>query len=105
MLIELDVAVAHALAILVCHLGHGLSRLVHEVVVDEPLAHKLLRELLLGLALLKFLLVAVGIEIAAAVGGVDLIDKVDLAVVLSKLILGVDQYQTVLGSDLLSALE
>ena len=44
---------------------NGLAWLVHEVVLDEPLANELLRELALRLTLLKLLLVTVGIEVAA----------------------------------------
>ena len=64
-LIELDIAVADTLGILVGNLRHRLSRLVHEVVLDEPLTDKLLRELTLGLAFSQLLLIAVSIEVTA----------------------------------------
>ena len=57
-------AVTAAFGIFVCNLGHYLSGFIHEVMLDEPLAHKLFRELALGLALGEFLLIAFGIEIA-----------------------------------------
>ena len=58
------VALAHALCIFVGDFGHCLSGFVHEVVFDEPLAYELLRELLLRQALLKLLLVSVSVEVA-----------------------------------------
>ena len=63
-LVQLDITVAHALCILVCYLGHNVAGAVHEVVLNEPLAHELFGELLLGLALLELLLIALGIEVA-----------------------------------------
>ena len=36
--VEFDITVADTLSILVCYLGHHLSRLVHEVMLNEPLA-------------------------------------------------------------------
>ena len=64
MLIQFNVAVAYALCIFVCNLGHYITGTVHEVVLDEPLAYKLLGELLLSLTLLELLLIALGLEIA-----------------------------------------
>ena len=64
-LVKLDIAVAYAFGILVCNLRHSLARLVHKVVLDEPLAYKLLRELLLRQSLLKLLLITVCVEVAA----------------------------------------
>ena len=69
-LVQLDVAAGYALCILVGNLWHSLARLVHEVVLDEPLTNELLRELALRLTLLKLLLVTVGIEVAARVRSV-----------------------------------
>ena len=105
MLVELDVAVAHALGILIGDFRHLLAGLVHEVMLDEPLAHELLRELTLGFTLGKLLLVAVGIEVAAGVGRVDLVDEVHLAITLSELILRVDEDETLAGSYLLTTSE
>ena len=103
MLVELNVAVADALGIFVGDLGHLLSGLVHEVVFDEPLAHKLLRELPLGFALEELLLIAVGIKIAAGVGCVDFVDEIHFSVALAKLILRVDEDESLLGGNLLTA--
>lgn len=66
--------------------------------LDQPLAYKLLGQLALGLTLGETLLVALGIEVATRVGSVYLIDEIYLAVALAKLILGVYQYQSVLGA-------
>ena len=63
-LIQFNVAVAYALCIFVCNLWHYVTWTVHEVVLDEPLANKLLGELLLSLTLLELLLLALGIEVA-----------------------------------------
>ena len=62
-LVKLDVAFAYRFAIGVGHFGNCLAGFAHESVFDEPLTHKLLGELTLGFALLKALLVAVGIEV------------------------------------------
>ena len=102
MLVKFDISAAHALAVFVCHLRNGLSRLVHEVMLNEPLAHKLFRQLLLRFALFKLLFVAVSVEVAAAVGSVNLVNEINLAVVLSELIFCVDENQAVLGGNLLS---
>ena len=40
--IEFDVSVGYALCIFVCYFRHHLSWLVHEIVVDEPLAYEFL---------------------------------------------------------------
>ena len=64
MLVEFDVALAHALCIFVGDFGHCLSGFVHEVVFDESLAYELLRELLLRQTLLELLLVSVSVEVA-----------------------------------------
>ena len=77
MLIQFDVSVADAVGELVGYLRHHLSRLVHEVVVDEPLSNEFLRELSLWLALEEFLVVSFSIEISAGVGGVDFVDDPD----------------------------
>ena len=103
MLVEFDVAVGYALCILVGNLWHGLAWLVHEVVLDEPLANELLRELALWFTLLKLLLVTVSIEVAARVWSVDLVDEVNLAVALAELVLGIYEDQALLGSDFLTA--
>ena len=103
MLVELYVTLAHTLGIGVGYLGKHLPGLVHETVVDEPLAHKLLRELALGLAGLQILLITVGVEVAAAVGGVYLVYQVYLAVTKTKLVFRVYQYQTAAGGYLLTA--
>ena len=100
MLIQFDVSVAHRLSILVRDFGHHLSGLVHEVVVDEPLAHKLLRELLLRFTLRKLLLIAISIEVAAGVGCVYFVNQIHLAVALAKLILRVHQNESLLSSNL-----
>ena len=73
--------------------------------LDEPLSYELLRELTLRLALSQTLLVAVGIEVAAGIWCMDLVDEVELAVAFAKFIFGVDEDQTVFGCNLLSALE
>ena len=53
MLVQLDIAVGHAVYVFVRHLRHLLAFLAHEVVVDEPLAYEFLGKLLLGLLLLR----------------------------------------------------
>ena len=70
--------------------------------LDEPLSDELLRELTLRLALSQTLLVAVGIEVAAGVWCMDLVDEIELAVALAKFVFGVDKDQTVLSGNLLS---
>ena len=64
MLVKLDITVRYALCILVSNLRHYLTWLIHEVMLNKPLANELLRELLLRLTLCKLLLIAVSIEIA-----------------------------------------
>ena len=103
MLIEFDIALADALCIGIGDLWHGLAGLVHEVMFDEPLAYKLLRQLLLGLSLLKFLFVAVSIEVTLGVGGVDLVDEIYLSIALSKFVFGIYEDEALLGGNLLSA--
>lgn len=104
-LVELDVALADAGAELGSHLGHLLAGLAHEAVLDEPLAHKLLGELTLGLSGAQTLLVAVGIEVARRVGGVDFVNQDDLALAQAELILGVDQDEALLGGHTAAALK
>ena len=91
MLIQLDVSLGNALCISIGNLWHHLSRLVHEVMLNEPLAHKLLGELSLWLTLGQFLLVAIGIEIPAGIRRVDLVDQIHLTVALAELIFGVNK--------------
>ena len=105
MFVELDVALAHAFSILVRNLRHHLSGLVHEVVFDEPLAHELLRELLLRFALCQLLLIAVGIEITAGVGGVNLVNEIDLTIALTEFIFGIYEDKSLLLGNLLTACE
>ncbi len=100
MLVKLDVAVRHAFHKLGSHLRHNLSLFPHEVMVDEPLAHKLLAELALRLAFLETLLITFGIEIARRVGGVNLVDEYHLAVAFAELIFCIDEYQPFLLSHL-----
>ena len=57
------------------------------------------------LSLFKLLLISVGIEVAAAVRGMDFIDKINLTVALSKLILCVNEDKSLLLSDFLTACE
>ena len=102
---ELDVALRDAVAVGVGHLRHLLPLLALEAVVDEPLADKLLGELTLRLPGLKELLIGVSVEVAARVGGVDLVDEVDLAVLLAKLVLRVDQDEPLLLRQLAAALK
>ena len=63
-LIEFLIASSHALAIFVGHFGHLLTGFAHKVVVDKPLAHKFLLELLLWFAGFEAFGVAIGIEVA-----------------------------------------
>ena len=77
-LIQLDVAVGDALAVLLGHLGDDFAVTALEAVLDEPLADEFLGELLLLFATLEALFVAFGIEVAGGVGRVDLVDEVDL---------------------------
>ena len=101
-LVQLDVAVRYALCILVSNLWHSLTRLVHEVVLDEPLANELLGKLALRLTLLKLLLVTISVEVAARVWSMDLVDEVNLTVALTELVLGIYEDQSLLGSDFLT---
>ena len=103
MLIEFNVALAHALSIFVGDLWHLLSGLVHEVVLYKPLAHKLFRELALCLALLKSLFIAFSVEVAAGVWCVYFVDEIYLAVTLAKLLLGIYKDKATLCCNLLSA--
>ena len=102
MLVELDITVTHALCIFVGNLRHHLSGLVHEVVLDKPLAYELLGELFLWLTLGEFLLIAVSIEVTAGVGSVYLVDEVYLAITLAELIFRIYQDKTLLLSNLLT---
>ena len=106
-LVELDVAVADALHHLGRHLGDGLvGGAVHlEAVVEQPLAHKFLAELLLRFAGSQAFGVALGVEVARGVGRVYFVHQVDLAVVFAKLVLRVDQYEAALGGYFRAALE
>ena len=56
---------------------------------NQPLAHKFLAELFLGFSGLELLFVAVGIEIAADVGCVNIVDEDNIYVTLAKFIFGV----------------
>ena len=105
MLIELDIAVADTLDESIGEFGHFVAWTVHEVVVDKPLAHELLGELALRFALLKLLLVALGIEVATAIGRVDLVDEDDLAVALTELILCINEDEALFGSNLSATLK
>ena len=100
MLIQLDIASSNAFAIFIGHFRHLLSCLAHEIVVDEPLAHKLFRQLLLRFAGFEAFGVAIGIEIARAVGGVNLVDENHLAVAFAEFIFCVNQNQALAGSNL-----
>ena len=102
MLVKLDITVAHALCIFVGNLRHHLSGLVHEVMLDKPLAYELLGELFLWLTLGEFLLIAVSIEVTAGVGGVYLVNEVYLAVTLAELIFRIYQDKTLLLGNLLT---
>ena len=102
---ELNVALRDAVAVGIGHLRHLLTLLALEAVIDEPLADKLLGELALRLACLVEFLIGVGVEVAARVGGVDLVDEVDLAVLLTKLILRIDEDEPLLLRQLASALK
>ena len=104
-LVELDVTVGNGVDNGVGHLGHFLAFLALEAVIHKPLADELFAELALMLALGETLLIAVGIEIAAAVGSVYFIDEVYLAVALAKLILCVDKDEPMLSGDFGAALE
>ena len=73
--------------------------------LDEPLAHELLRQLLLGLALRELLFVAVGIEVATAVRRVNLVNEDDLSVTLAELVLRVNQDEPLCCGNLRTALE
>ena len=65
MLVQLDIAVGHAVHVFVRHFRHLLAFLAHEVVVDEPLAYEFLGKLLLGFAFFKLLLIPVCVEVTA----------------------------------------
>ena len=56
--------------------------------------------MLLWFTFLEFLLIAFGIEVAAGVGGVYLVNQIDLAVTLAKLVLGVHKDESFLGGNL-----
>ena len=71
----------------------------------EPLAYELLGELLLGLTLLELLLITLGVEITAGVGGMNLVNEDDLAVALAKLILGIYKDEPLAGGNLRATLE
>ena len=73
-LIQLDVAVGDALAVLFGHLGDDFAVTALEAVLDEPLADEFLGELLLLFTTLEALFIAFGIEVAGGVGRVDLVD-------------------------------
>ena len=62
-LIQLDVAVGDALAVLLGHLGDDFAVTALEAVLDEPLADEFLGELLLLFTTLEALFVAFGIEV------------------------------------------
>ena len=100
MLVKLDVAVGYTLAVFIGHLGHLLAGLSHETVVDEPLTHKLLAELPLRFALGKTLLIALGIEVSAGVGRVNLVHEQHLAIALAEFIFRVNQNQSLAGGNL-----
>ena len=102
MLIQFDVALRNALSIFISNLWHYLSRLVHKVVLDEPLANEFLGELALGFTLGQFFLIAISIEVAARVWRVDFINEIHLTIALAKFVLRVDKNQTALSSNLLS---
>ena len=105
MLVEFNIAVGNGVDNLVGHFGHLLSLLALETVLHKPFADKLLAQLTLALALGLTLLITLGIEITRRVGGMDFVDKVNLAVTFAKFILGVDKDETLAGSHLCAALE
>ena len=98
MLVQLDIAVGHAVHVFVRHFRHLLAFLAHEVVVDEPLAYEFLGKLLLGFAFFKLFLVPVCVEVTAGVGRMDFVDEIDFTVFLAELILGIHQYQSLFRS-------
>ena len=103
MLVKLNVAVAHTLGISICYFGHRLSRLVHKIVFNKPLAHKLLRELALRLSLFKLLFVAICIKIATAIRCMNLIDKVNLTVTFTEFVFRVNENESLFSGYFLSA--
>ena len=72
---------------------------------DKPLSDKLLGQLFLRLVVCELLLIAVSIEIAAAVWCVYFVYEIYLTVALSKLIFRIDEYKTMLLCYFLSASE
>ena len=76
-----------------------------EAVLDEPLTDEFLGELLLLFSSLEALIVAISIEVAGGVRRVDLVDQVDLAVLLTELVLCVYEDQPTLTCHLLTTCE
>ena len=105
MLEQLDVAVGDARNHFFGHLRNRLSFLALETVCHQPLADKLLGKLLLTLSPGQPFLIAVCVEIPGGIRCVHLVHQVDLAVLLSELVLGVHQDETLAGCYLGSALE
>ena len=88
-LIELDVSLGHAEAVFVGHLGYLLSLFAHKALLGEPFAYKLFGELALGFSLGEAFFEAFGIEVARAIGCMDLVYEVDLTILFPELVLGV----------------
>ena len=105
MFVEFDVTIGDAFDDFVGHFRNRLSFFSLETVVHQPFANKLLGELTLGFALFETLFIAFCIEIATGVGRVDFVHQIDGAVVLSKLVFGVNENQSALGSDFGATLE
>ena len=73
--------------------------------LHQPLADELLGKLTLRLAFRETLLVAVGVEVTRAVGRMNLVDQVNLAVALAEFVLRIDEDQAPLGGHFRSPVE
>src|SRR5574344_232198 len=99
MLIEFYIAVTDAVYVFISHLRNSLSRFVHEVMFDEPLANKFFGELFLCFSVSEFLFVTISIKIAAAVWCVDFINQIYLSVTFAEFIFCIDENQSLFGCD------
>ena len=105
MLVKLDVAVGDARDDFGGHFGYLLSGLSLETVVHQPFADKFLGQLFLFFPASKAFFVAVGVEVAGRVGGVDFVDEVNLPVLFPELVFGVNEDKSFAGCYFRSPLE
>src|SRR5690606_30648152 len=93
-LIQLDIAFRNFSNLFVCHFGRLLALFALKTILHKPFAYEFLGQLALGLTLFLQPVISVCIEIAGRIGGMNLINQINLTIDFTKFILGVNQNQT-----------